>query len=169
MPAADVVLLPLCIGLGLVGVVVALIAFAPRRARTRPPGARASPSRRSALYLTGLLRLVWDAVVAVVRWATGNVFDLAAWIGFGVLALGRRAVGRGRRRSPDAAVGPPRRRRPGRRPARSGAGTDAAAARRRRQRTGAGRRKGGRQPAAAAPQDDDMAEIEALLKSRGIQ
>jgi hypothetical protein len=165
MPAADVVLLPLCIGLGLVGVVVALIAFT-RGRRGRALQGLAFALGVVALYLTGLLRLVWDAVVAVVRWATGNVFDLTAWIGFGALALavvlwivGGVVARRSRRRAKAVAAD-------GKTQPRVGAGQAAVAP--------AGRTAGKAQPAGRAPakqpaQDDDMAEIEALLKSRGIQ
>lgn len=165
MPAADVVLLPLCIGLGLVGVVVALIAFT-RGRRGRALQGLAFALGVVALYLTGLLRLVWDAVVAVVRWATGNVFDLTAWIGFGALALavvlwvvGGVVARRSRRRTKAVAAEEKGQ-------ARVGTGPAAAAP--------AGRTATKAQPTKRAPaqqpaQDDDMAEIEALLKSRGIQ
>lgn len=159
MPAADAVLLPLCIGLGLLGLVVAVIAFA-RGRRGRGLQGLGFAVGVVALYLTGLLRLVWDAVVALVRWATGNVFDLTAWIGFGMLVLaivlwvvGGVVARRGRRQAKVAAS--------------EAKGAPA---------VGTGRapsRQPARQPAkgsgAAAPEDDDMAEIEALLKSRGIQ
>jgi hypothetical protein len=161
MPAADVVLLPLCIGLSLVGVVITVIAFA-RGRRGRAVQGLALALAPVALYLTGLLRLVWDAVVAVAGWATGNVFDLKAWIGFGLLALcvvlwvvGRVLARRNRRRAKAVAA-------EGRAQGQVGAGKVPA---------GAGQTSSKRQTKAAAPapQDDDMAEIEALLKSRGIQ
>ena len=79
MPTADD-LLPLCIGLGLVGVVVAVIAFVRgRRGRALQALALAlavvalSPHRPAAPGL--------GAVVADARSATGDVFDLAASIG----------------------------------------------------------------------------------------
>ncbi|MGI3782484.1 MAG: hypothetical protein ACRYG2_17115 [Janthinobacterium lividum] len=154
MPDAQTVL-PLCIGLSLVGVVVALFVFR-RGRRGRAVQVLALALLPVALYLTGLLRLVWDAVVALARWATGDVFDLAAWIGFGVLALCvvlwivGGVLGRRRRRVAKAA------------PAGSAKPGQVTTG-----RSSVGRT---RQPAAAAPaQDDDMAEIEALLKSRGIQ
>ncbi len=156
MPTADN-LLPLCIALGLLGVVVAVVAFA-RGRRGRGLQAAGFALASVGLYLTGLLRLVWDAVVAVVRWATGNAFDLTAWIGFGVLALSivlwvvGGVLGRRRRRVAKAVP----------------AGSTA-------QPVTAGKTPATAQPAGRAPakqpaaQDDDMAEIEALLKSRGIQ
>jgi len=165
MPAADVVLLPLCIGLGLVGVVVALIAFT-RGRRGRALQGLAFALGVVALYLTGLLRLLWDAVVAVVRWATGNVFDLTAWIGFGALALavvlwvvGGVVARRTRRRTKAVAAD-------GKGQRQVGAGPAAAAP---AGRTSGKAQAAGRAPAQQPAQDDDMAEIEALLKSRGIQ
>ena len=155
MPTADN-LLPLCIALSLLGVVVAVIAFA-RGRRGRSLQALAFALTSVALYLTGLLRLVWDAVVAVVRWATGNVFDLTAWIGFGLLALSivlwvvGGVLGRRRRRIARAAPA-------GTKPQPVTTG-----------RTPAKAQPAGRKAAQPAAQDDDMAEIEALLKSRGIQ
>ena len=164
MPAEQSVLLPLCIGLGLLGVVVAVIAFA-RGRRGRGLQALGFALVVVALELTGLLRLVWDAVVAVVRWATGNVFDLPAWIGFGLLALGvvlwvvGGVVARRRRRAAKEAPATPVTARPGQVTTGTAAGPAAPAKPATK----------GRQAAAPAPQDDDMAEIEALLKSRGIQ
>jgi hypothetical protein len=164
MPAAQEVLLPLCIGLSLIGVVVTVIAFT-RGHRGRAVQGLALALAPVGLYLTGLLLLVWDAVVAVVRWATGNVFDLKAWIGFGVLALcvvlwlvGRVLARRGRRRSKAVAA-------ENKAQGQVGAGRVPADAGSPSKRQPAGR-KPAQQPAA---QDDDMAEIEALLKSRGIQ
>jgi hypothetical protein len=160
MPAADAVLLPLCVGLTLVGVVVALFAFR-RGKRGRAVQGLALALAPVGLYFTGLLRLVWDAVVALVRWATGNVFDLGAWVGFGVLALsivlwvvGGVLARRSRRAAKAVPTAPTA-------PTKQG-------------QVGSGKVPAGKTPArrpAAAPteQDDDMAEIEALLKSRGIQ
>jgi hypothetical protein len=157
MPAADAVLLPLCVGLTLVGLVVALFAFR-RGKRGRAVQGLALALAPVGLYFTGLLRLVWDAVVALVRWATGNVFDLGAWVGFGVLALAivlwvvGGVLARRSRKAGKAA--------PGASTKRGQVGTGKVAA----------GRTPSRQPAPApAQQDDDMAEIEALLKSRGIQ
>ena len=161
MPNADAALLPLCIGLSVLGVVVAVVAFA-RGRRGRGVQGVALALAPVALYLTGLLRLVWDAVVAVVRWATGTVFDLGAWLGLGLLVLcvvlwvvGGTLARRSRRRTRATAA-------EGRAQAQVGTGKAPAAP------ATTGRKA---RPAAGAPaaQDDDMAEIEALLKSRGIQ
>ena len=169
MPAADAVLLPLCIGLGLLGLVIGVIAFA-RGRRGRALQGLAFALAVVGLYLTGLLRLVWDAVVAVARWATGNVFDLTAWIGFGALALGvvlwivGGIVARHRRRAaqagPAASAGSTKQGQvtAGQEPARQPAG-----------RTAQQPTRQAKQSAQQPAQDDDMAEIEALLKSRGIQ
>ena len=164
MPDVQTALLPLCIGLGLLGVVVGVIAFV-RGRRGRALQGLAFALGVVALYLTGLLRLVWDAVVAVVRWTTGNVFDLEAWVGFGALALavvlwvvGGVVARRSRRRAKAVAA-------EGRGQAQVGAGKPAAAP--------AGRTVARPKQGAPAKQQDDsadeMAEIEALLKSRGIQ
>ena len=167
MPAADTVLLPLAAGLTLLGVLVAVLAFR-RGRRGRLLQGLAVALLPAALYLTGLLGLVWDAVVAVVRWAGSNVFDLGAWIGFGVLAV---CVvlwvvgGVVARRSPSAKE-------------LRAARAEKAAAKGRGQVAAAPAARPGKAPtttgtatkkAQPAPQDDDMAEIEALLKSRGIQ
>lgn len=158
MPAADTVLLPLCIGLSLVGLVVVVIAFA-RGRRGRAVQGLALALAPVALYLTGLLRLVWDAVVAVVRWATGNAFDLTAWIGFGLLALCLvlwvvgGVLARRRRRIAKAV------------PANASKAAQVTPGKSTSQPTG----RKPQQPAKQPAQDDDMAEIEALLKSRGIQ
>ena len=40
-----------------------------------------------ALYFTGLLRLVWDAVVAVANWATSIIFSPSMWFGISLLGL----------------------------------------------------------------------------------
>ena len=161
MPAAQEVLLPLCIGLSLIGLVITVIAFT-RGHRGRAVQGLALALAPVGLYLTGLLLLVWDAVVAVVRWATGNVFDLKAWIGFGVLALcivlwlvGRVLARRGRRRAKVVAA--------------ETKGQSQVAAGKAPAGQPAGRTTGKAPAQQPAPQDDDMAEIEALLKSRGIQ
>jgi uncharacterized membrane protein len=164
MPAADAVLLPLCIGLSLIGVVVVLVAFG-RGKRARAVQGLGLALAPVALYLTGLLRLVWDAVVAVVRWATGNVFDLTAWIGFGILAVAivlwvvGGVLARRSRRAAKAV------------PAAAGKQAQVSTGKAPAAKTSAAGKTPVRQGAKAAPaeQDDDMAEIEALLKSRGIQ
>lgn len=160
MPAADTVLLPLALGLTLLGLIVAIVAGR-RGRRGRAVQGVALALAPVALYFSGLLRLVWDGVVAIVRWGSRVVLSPPVWFGLSLLAL---CIvlwvvgGFVARRSP--------------RPAKSrakaaGAGAPAAAAT--ADRSGRTPAVAGRKPAQAAPPvDDDMAEIEALLKSRGI-
>ena len=110
-----------------------------------------------ALYFSGLLRLLWDGVVAVGSWASADHLlpgglvrpallglCVVLWVVGGIVA----------RRSPGAQEVQVRAPRPARRPALPA-------------KEQAGRKTASRrQP---APIDDDMAEIEALLKSRGIE
>jgi hypothetical protein len=157
MPAADTVLLPLCAGLTLLGLLVAILAG--RRGNKgrllQGIGLALAPI---ALYLSGLLRLLWNGVVAVVGWASRVILSPPVWVGLSLLALcvvlwvvGGFVARRTPRRT--------RAERAGRTPAaRSGAPAAVAG---RQGGTPANRQ----QPA----QDDDMAEIEALLKSRGIE
>ncbi|GAA1433238.1 hypothetical protein GCM10009616_24740 [Microlunatus lacustris] len=158
MPAESAVLLPLAAGLTLLGLLIAILAG--RRGRkgrmVQGIGLALLPV---ALYLSGLLGLVWDGVVAVGRWASSTVLSPTIWAGFALLAVCvvLWVVG-----------GIVARRTPKRTRADRSAATTAG--------TGTGAKAvGGRQSGAApqqkqAPaQDDDMAEIEALLKSRGIE
>ena len=155
MPAVDTVLLPLCVGLTLLGVIATGVAW--RRGNpgrvVQGVGLALAPI---ALYFSGLLRLLWDGVVAVGSWASAIILSPAVW--FGLALLGLCVVlwvvgGVVARRSPSAK--------------KSKTVTAGNA------KTGALPAKGkpaaktaSRQP---APIDDDMAEIEALLKSRGIE
>ncbi len=86
MPAADTVLLPLCVALSVVGLLIAVLAFrGGRRGRgVQGVGLALAPV---ALYFTGLLRLVWDAVVAIVGWAARVVFSPTVWLGLSLLAV----------------------------------------------------------------------------------
>ena len=158
MPAADAVLLPLCAGLTLLGLLVAILAGR-RGNRGRLLQGVALALAPLALYLSGLLRLAWDGVVALVRWGSRVVLSPPVWAGLSLLALcvvlwvvggfvARRSPRRGRRGAHPAAAPD------------AGRGAPAAVAQR-----------SGRGPAGkpAPQQDDDMAEIEALLKSRGIE
>jgi hypothetical protein len=158
MPAADTVLLPLCAGLTLLGLLVAILAGR-RGNKGRLLQGIALALAPIALYLSGLLRLLWNGVVAVVGWASRVILSPPVWVGLSLLALclvlwvvggfvARRAPRRTKaERAGSAAVGRPE--------------APAAVAGRRSSAAPA------RQP--AADQDDDMAEIEALLKSRGIE
>lgn len=155
MPAADAVLLPLCVGLALLGILVTGIGW--RRGNkgrvVQGVGLTLAPV---ALFFSGLLRLLWDGGVALVGWASRMVFTPTIWFGLSLLAvclvlwvvggiLARRAPAKSDRRTvtkgaqPAVAAGQPARRTPS------------------------------KQATPADPVDDEMAEIEALLKKRGIQ
>ena len=162
MPAVDTVLLPLCVGLTLLGVIAT--GFAWRRGnKGRVIQGVALALAPIALYFSGLLRLLWDAVVAVGSWASGIILSPAVWFGLALLGLclvlwvvgalvARRfpATGRKAKQKSAAATARPT----------SGAvgGTNPPS------RTAPGKSVAPN----SAPVDDDLAEIEALLKSRGI-
>jgi hypothetical protein len=161
VPAADAVLLPLALGLTLLGIIVVIVSGR-RGNKGRLLQGIALALTPVALYLSGLLRLLWDGVVAVGRWASAVVLSPPVWAGLGLLALclvlwvvggfvARRTPKRprGKQAKQAAAAGS------------SPAGQQAAVA-------GRGAKPAGRSQQPAA-QDDDMAEIEALLKSRGIE
>lgn len=97
-----------------------------------------------ALYFTGLLRLIWSIFFAVSRWATGFVFRPTVWLGvfLAVVALLLIAVPRRFRRV-------------------FGAGTSA------EDRVSTAGRPA-RLPGDNT-KDDEMAEIEEILKRRGIK
>jgi hypothetical protein len=150
MPAVDTVLLPLCVGLTLLGVIATGIAW--RRGNKgrviQGIGLALAPV---ALYFSGLLRLLWDGVVAVGAWASKIIFSPAIWFGLALLGfclvlwvvggiLARRVSAKKSKPTASTATGAP--------PAVQG-------------------RKGAKQP--APPIDEEMAEIEAMLKSRGIE
>jgi hypothetical protein len=105
-----------------------------------------------ALYFSGLLRLLWNAIVAVGTWASKIIFSPAVWFGLSLLGLcivlwvvggfiGRRSsAAKSKEVSAQSTAGAL--------PTKKGA------------------TKSGR---AQPPIDEEMAEIEALLKSRGIE
>ena len=153
MPAVDTVLLPLCVGLTLLGVIATGIAW--RRGNkgrvVQGIGLALAPV---ALYFSGLLRLLWNGIVAVGSWAAKIIFSPAVWFGLSLLGLCLVlwVVG-----------GFLARRFPAKKPAQV-AGTSTAGSLPAPTRGGSK----ARQPQ-KAPIDEDMAEIEALLKSRGIE
>ncbi len=157
MPAADAVLLPLAAGLALLGLLVAILAGR-RGSKGRMVQGIGLALAPVGLYFSGLLRLIWDGVVAVGEWGSRVILSPAVWFGLGLLAV---CVvlwvvgGIVARRTP-------RRTRAERRAAAAPAGSTKAVAGR---PAAAPAQQKGRAPA----QDDDMAEIEALLKSRGIE
>jgi hypothetical protein len=157
MPAESAVLLPLAAGLTLLGLLIAILAGR-RGHKGRMIQGIGLALLPLALYLSGLLGLVWDAVVAVGRWASSTVLSPTIWAGFALLALclvlwvvggviARRT---------------PKRTRADRKSGTAAAGTTAT------NKAVSGRGAPAQQRQAPA-QDDDMAEIEALLKSRGIE
>jgi hypothetical protein len=151
MPAVDTVLLPLCVGLSLLGVIATGIAW--RRGNKgrviQGIGLALAPI---ALYFSGLLRLLWNAIVALGTWASKIIFSPAVWFGLSLLGLcivlwvvggllaRRSSATKSKEMSTQSTASAL--------PSKKSAG------------------KAGRtQP----PIDEEMAEIEALLKSRGIE
>lgn len=164
MPPSDVVLLPLCIGIALIGIVVAGVAWR-KGSRGRVVQGIGVALAPVALYLTGLLRLVWDAIVAVVGWATSIVFSPVMWVGISLLGLcvvlwvvGGVLTRRAAPRSSTPAVA-------GSSAPAVASGRSSSAAASRRTTTKAAPAKG---KAPAADIDPELAEIEAILKNRGI-
>jgi hypothetical protein len=172
MPAVDTVLLPLCVGLTLLGIIATGVAWR-RGNKGRVIQGVALALAPIALYFSGLLRLLWNGVVAVGTWASNVIFSPAIWFGLSLLGLclvlwvvgsivARRFPGKARSKSSAPAAS-------GRStaPAVSGSPAQKTATRNgAAQGTTAGQGRG--KKAAPAPVDDEMAEIEALLKSRGI-
>ena len=151
MPALDTVLLPLCVGLALLGIIATGIAWR-RGNKGRVIQGIALALAPTALYFSGLLRLLWNGVVAVGSWASKIIFSPTVWFGLALLALclvlwvvggvaARRSTAKKATASKSSATG-----------SLPGA-------------TAGGRKT--KQP--APPIDEEMAEIEALLKSRGIE
>lgn len=149
MPAVDTVLLPLCVGLTLLGIIATGIAWR-RGSRGRVVQGVGLALAPIALYFSGLLRLLWNGVVAVGSWASTLIFSPATWLGMALLGLcvvlwvvGGLVARRSAPRTKEA----------------SGKSTAAALP---------AKVRAGRTP--AKPEvDPEMAEIEALLKSRGIE
>lgn len=112
----------------------------------------------AAAWLTGTLRTVVEIGSAVTDWATGLVFDVRTWTGVGlaglaVLLLVVSGFIRDRQLARGQAAGKAGKERSGRKE----------------------RRGGGELPAAPTPRkgepviDDDLADIEAMLRKRGIE
>lgn len=164
MPAVDTVLLPLCVGLTLLGVIATGIAW--RRGNkgrvVQGIGLALAPI---ALYFSGLLRLLWDAIVAIGNWASKIIFSPAVWFGLSLLALCLVlwvVGGIVARRSPAAkskAVGK----------ADGKQALPAQSAKAQSSNAQSSKSRAAKTTRNAPPIDDEMAEIEALLKSRGIE
>ncbi|HEY5847754.1 MAG TPA: hypothetical protein VIT42_13295 [Microlunatus sp.] len=157
MPAADVVLLPLCVGLALLGVIATGVAWR-RGNRGRVVQGVGLALLPIALYFSGLLSLLWNGLVALGGWASRIIFSPAVWFGLTLLGLcivlwvvGGIVTRRSAARAPAV-------------PARSGAKAVTAQT----NPTNQPARRGSKPAQPAAPVDEDMAEIEAILKSRGI-
>jgi hypothetical protein len=151
MPAVDTVLLPLCVGLTLLGVIATGIAW--RRGNkgrvVQGIGLALAPI---AFYFSGLLRLLWNAIVAVGTWASKIIFSPAVWFGLSLLGLCvvLWVVGGLIARRSSTAKG---------KEINSQASTNAVP----------GKKAVGKAGRTQPPIDEEMAEIEALLKSRGIE
>lgn len=172
MPAVDTVLLPLCVGLTLLGVIATGIAWRKGNKGRVIQGAGLALAPL-ALFFSGLLRLLWNGVVAVVDWTSKIIFSPGVWFGLSLLALcivlwvvggfvHRKFTPDADTRKKDAKV--------------AGAGQDKAVTRGKTPQKGQAATTQKGQPAQkgqaqqkADPVDDEMAEIEALLKSRGIE
>jgi hypothetical protein len=133
--------LPLCAGLTVLGLAGSWLAWRRRGAAAGLRG-MAWSLIPVALYLIGAISLVWEVAIAVTGFAAGFVLSLAVWAGVatvGLIVVLFLTSGLLRRRA-------------GRRPQRAvapAAGTAAV-------------------PAGAAGDDDDLAEVEELLRQRGI-
>ena len=161
MPAVDTVLLPLCVGLTLLGVIATGVAW--RRGNkgrvVQGVGLALAPI---ALYFSGLLRLLWDAIVAIGNWASKIILSPAVWFGLSLLALCLVlwvVGGIVARRSPAAKS----------KAVAKADGKQALPAQSSKAQSSKAQTTSGKTNRNAPPIDDEMAEIEALLKSRGIE
>lgn len=160
MPPADAVLLPLCVGLTLLGVILTGVAWR-RGNKGRVMQGAAAALAPIALYFSGLLRLLWNGVVAIGSWAAKVILSPAVWIGLSLLGL---CVvlwvvgGLVAKRSPSVKA------KKAKSPSLASSRADQKSLP--AQTSTRSARKGS---APADPVDDEMAEIEALLKSRGIE
>jgi len=146
----DTVLLPLCVGLSLLGVIATGIAWR-RGNRGRVIQGIGLALAPIALYFSGLMRLLWNAAVALGTWASKIIFSPGVWFGLSLLGLcvvlwvvGGLIARRSSAKSKEVSAQ---------------SGTSALPAKK------GGAKSTGSQP----PIDEEMAEIEAILKSRGIQ
>jgi hypothetical protein len=82
----DLTLLPFCVGLTLLGLIASWAAW---RRRGLAAGTRgvAWSLLPVSLYLTGLLRLLWDVVKSVSTWVTHLIFSPSVWAGVALFGL----------------------------------------------------------------------------------
>lgn len=169
---AATVLLPLCIAIGVLGLVFAVL-FWMRGRRGRGLQLLGIALLPTGLYLIGLLTMVWDAAVALGRWGSQLVFNPAVWTGVALVALAvglwfaggwlasrrktRAAVERATGGASGRQVGSGTAGRGSTQVSAAGSAKPAAEAK----KTAAGGKKGNPDP--------ELDEIEALLKSRGIE
>jgi hypothetical protein len=156
MPAVDTVLLPLCVGLTLLGVIATGVAWR-RGNKGRVIQGIGLVLAAIGLYFSGLLRLLWNAAVAFGTWASTIIFSPAVWFGLSLLGLcivlwvvggllaRRSAAAKSKEVSAQSAAG-------------ALPGT-----------TGPAKKGTAKSERKQPPIDEEMAEIEALLKSRGIE
>jgi len=152
MPAVDSVLL-LCIGLTLLGLIATAVSWR-RGSKGRVLQAVGATLAPVALYVSGLLQLIWDGVLAVGDWVSRLIFSPTVWLGLSLLALclvlwvvGGLVARRYPAKPRPKAVSRPEE----------------------RQAVAPAQRSGTSRKPADTAEDDDLAEIEALLKSRGIE
>ena len=150
MPQADTVLLPICVAIALIGVILAGLAWR-RGSKGRVLQAAALAIIPFGLYLTGFLRVLWDAVVDIVRWAVRLVFSPTLWIGFALIAFCIALFVVGLVISRLSGEAKPKEKKS----VKSGGGGPG------RPSVGSGKQ--------TTEEDPELAEIEALLKSRGIE
>lgn len=186
------VLLVICLAIGLVGLILALVSWRTGMGTGRILEGIALILLAAGLYLSGLMQLVYDLLVAVVDWAQTTQWDIPhvvgvvllavgilAWIvagsfnrrGVGVLTSEERRVRRDERlqakqaRKADKQGGDQAQVGRGASGTATGRGTGAGTAAPGGGATpGPGQPGGGSDPAA----QDDFDEIEAILKKRGI-
>lgn len=163
---------PICAGLSAIGVVAAFFAFRRRGVASglRLLGWAVLPM---AVYLTGMVRLLWTIGAEVARWIAGFVFSPTVWAGLALFAFAAVVlpVAAGlRRRRAKVAGGSTAGVSSGAGGRQLGTGADTAAA----SSKSAGKARS-KQPASKSKgkkQDDDplegMEEIEEILKRRGI-
>lgn len=126
----------------------------------------------AAAWLTGTLEMVVDIAGSVTDWATSLVFDVRTWTGVGMagLALLLWVVSgfiRDRQLARGQAAGKVGKGTAGGRGQDAGSGALPEASSTRRAAAPAGGQASA--PRGASPVDDDLADIEALLRKRGIE